>query len=130
MWVTWYNVFHCSGTLHLPPGRVATPLPLALVTSTLSRRRCVYRASPYQRPSPRLSYFASQASCYNIMKQSESPVILVSRSICMYTQVRMIWYEHTEMHTITIKTIFPFSYPTFILSNLGTTVFYRKVYNL
>jgi hypothetical protein len=38
-----------------------------------------------------------------VMKQSESPIILDSRSVCVYTQIRMIWYAHTQMRMITIK---------------------------
>jgi hypothetical protein len=31
MWVVWFHMFHCSGTVHLVPHHVATLLPAALL---------------------------------------------------------------------------------------------------
>jgi hypothetical protein len=31
MWVAWYHVLHCSGTVHVMPDRVTTPFPAALL---------------------------------------------------------------------------------------------------
>jgi hypothetical protein len=67
IWVTRYHMIHYSGPVRLGPDRTAWHHRLLQhyychMTSLQTQRRCVYRAAPYQRPSPWLRYFVFQVS--------------------------------------------------------------------